>query len=382
MLLSEVTHSGFKLAPAFTPPIDSERRLLGLLFRHGELTQAEITRAIGLTQSMVSRLVSGLQAKGMIGIGARLPNGRGQPSPALHLKPDYTYTLGVSLLADAISFDLMDFAGTLLWRGHTAMPSMSQAAVREQLARFKASMLSESGIDERRLFAAGVGISAFFVGDGALMNPPALLDDWALVDIAPVVSEVLGLPVLVDNDGNVATIGEGLRGAGRRFRHLAYFQITNGFGGGLIVNGQPFRGAYGNAGEFAALWQCLGIEHPNLERLRLLLKAHGVDFATVSELIAELDVAHPGVEAWLAEAGPAFSLAATGASAVIDCEAIVLGGRIPRSLAEKLAARIHIAGTNRRDRPRPLPEIVISETPGDAVSLGAAVFALQSTFFS
>lgn len=365
----------------FHVPTDSERRLLGLIHRRGGATQAEITRAMDLTQPQVSRLVTGLVAEGLIRLGPATANGRGHPSAALTLNPDYAFGLGVSLLGDALSMDLIDFAGRLLWRGSRAMPDMTRPRVLAQLAAYRQEMLVETRVDPARIFAAGVGVSAFFVGDGPLMNPPALLDDWALVDIAAVLEDTLGVRVSVDNDGNVASIGEAFLGAGRRHASFAYLQVTNGFGGGLVLNGRPHRGTFGNAGEYAAVWQAMGIPHPNLERLRTLVNDHDRAFGSVSEMIEAFDINWRGVALWLDEAGPAFSVVATAISAVADCEAIVLGGRIPPPLARALADRIVIAGTDRRQRPRPLPVVIEAEAPGDAVSLGAAVLSLQQGFF-
>lgn len=359
----------------------TERRLLGLVQRATSITQAEITRAMDVGQPAVSRLVASLAGQGLIRVGATASRGRGQPSATISLEPDFAYGFGVSLLGDSITASLLDFSGRPRWFGARAMPDMGRPQVAAALSSLKAEMMAETRVPAHRVVGAGAGVSAFFVGEGALMNPPALLDDWALVDVAPILSEVLELPVRVDNDGNVACIGESLLGVGRRYRSFAYFQITNGFGGGIVVDGAPCRGAFGNAGEFAAVWQALGIEHPNLERLRHLSAEHGAAFATVSEMLLDLDVTSAGVEAWLAEAGPAFSIAATAASAVIDCQAVVLGGRIPRPLALLLAERMTIAGTERRGRPRPLPDILPSEAPGDAVALGAAMLALQPSYF-
>lgn len=367
--------------PAFASPNESERRLMGMLLRSGPTSQADVTRAMDLTQPTVSRIVAGLLAKGMIEAGARPPAGRGQPSALLSLKADYAYALGVSLVGGALALDLVDFSGTLIWRAEATFEAMTHAAVGEHLAAFKAEALAATGVRADRLFAVGVGVSGFFVGEGELMNTPALLDDWALTDIAPILADALALPALVENDGNTAAVGEALRGAGLRYANLAYFQITNGFGGGLVIDGRPYRGAHGNAGEFAVLWQALGLEHPNLERLRTLLVAHGAPRDSLANMLDALDLDHPGVEAWLDEAVRAYSLAAAAAAAVVDCEAIVLGGEIPGPLAERLAGRMTIAGTQRRGRPKPLPDILPSEAPGDAVSLGGALLALQTGFF-
>jgi len=359
---------------------ETERRLLGLVHRSGSITQAEVTRLMKVGQPAVSRLVGSLAATGLLKVGPARPHGRGQPSASLSLVGEFAYGLGVALLGDSLTLSLIDLAGAVLWSDTRTMPVMGRNEVCFELREMKRSMLKQTGVDAGRIVAAGVGVSAFFIGEGARMNPPPLLDDWALIDIGPILSDALKLPVIVDNDGNAACVGESLLGVGRRYRSFAYFQITNGFGGGLVLDGLPYRGSHRNAGEFAAVWQAMGIVHPNLERLRALFGESGQAYASVSAMLADFDIEARAVAVWLDEAVPAFSLAATAVSAVVDCEAVVLGGRLPRALADRLLARMVIAGTERRDRPRPIPQIVVSETPGDPVSLGAAALALQGHF--
>lgn len=64
----------------------------------------------------------------------------------------------------------------------------------------------------------------------------------------------LGVPVYVDNDGNVAALAEHRLGAGRGYDHLIYATLATGIGGGLILNGQLFRGMHGMAGEIGHMF--------------------------------------------------------------------------------------------------------------------------------
>jgi len=121
-----------------------------------------------------------------------------------------------------------------------------------------------------RYFGIGVAITGFFVGRGARVNPPEALEDLALIDLDAVLYEAFRLPVWIENDGAAAAIGESLLGVGRWAPSFAYLYFATGFGGGLIVDGAPVRGAHGNAGEFSSVLPPPLFERPTLELLRLL----------------------------------------------------------------------------------------------------------------
>lgn len=364
------------------------RRVLDLLLKRGGLSQAEITRSLDLSQPTIARLLQGFARDGIVHTAARPVDRPGNPSVHVTLNPDFAYGLGVSMLGDKLGMTLMDFTGRVRAERSAAMPSMSEAPVVAQLGAFKASILEETGIDPRRLVGAGVGLSGFFVGEGRLQNTPSTLDDWALRDVDPILEAALGLPVTVDNDANLAAVGESLLGVGRRCSNFAYLHLTNGFGGGNIIDGRSFRGYHGNAGEFGGIWNILiGISpdidaYPNLDLLRACLAEHGRLFDTVEDMVLAIDATWPGVDAWLDKAAPSFTLLCDIIAYCNDPQVIVIGGRAPRSIAEALKARISLVrDPNRRGRPPPVPEIAITEIEGDAVSIGAAAVRLQEAFF-
>jgi glucokinase len=71
-------------------------------------------------------------------------------------------------------------------------------------------------------------------------------------------SERLGVPTVVDNDATVGTVGESVAGAGRGARFLLGVWLGTGVGGGLVLEGRPYRGAYGGAGELGHMCVHLG----------------------------------------------------------------------------------------------------------------------------
>ncbi|MBW8777274.1 MAG: ROK family transcriptional regulator [Stenotrophomonas sp.] len=358
------------------------RQVLDLLLKTGGLSQADITRRLDLSQPTVARLIQSFQRSGMVQLANRQVDRPGNPSVHVTLNPDFTYVLGVAMLGDMLSMALLDFSGRQRGYRVAAMPDMSRGPVLETLDRFRASLIGEAGVDAQRVRALGVGISGFFVGEGRQINPPAYLNDWALVEIEPILQEALGLPATLDNDATAAAIGESVFGVGRGSANFAYLHLTNGFGGGIIANGRALRGHNGNAGEFGGVWTLDGGGYPNLDLLRACVAEAGRPFDTVEDMVRAIDLDCPGVEAWLAQALGPFQKLAGFLSYMIDPEFIVIGGRLPQSIAVELAQRIVIpCATNRLGRPPPLPKVVVSQVRGDPVALGAAAMPLQAGSF-
>ncbi len=96
--------------------------------------------------------------------------------------------------------------------------------------------------------AVGVGFAGFieFARGLITFSPNMPVRDLPL---KRVLEEQLGLAVFLDNDANVAALAEARWGAGRHIRHLIHMTLGTGIGGGIIIDGQLYRGGAGSAGE-------------------------------------------------------------------------------------------------------------------------------------
>jgi glucokinase len=72
---------------------------------------------------------------------------------------------------------------------------------------------------------------------------------WENIPLKGLLEKEFGVPTYVDNDANVAALGEHRFGAGQNYASLFYVTVSTGVGGGWILNNQPWRGAGGMAGE-------------------------------------------------------------------------------------------------------------------------------------
>lgn len=359
----------------------SERRVLALLLREGKLTQSAISEQTGLAQQSISRLLNELVRRGCIVEAGRVSLGqRGQAPAAFRLSGKFATSIGVAIMADTISVALLDFAGNVTGESVEILPDMRHATVLSAMQVLMDDLMDRHKVDRERIVGMGAGVSGFFTSNTAALNTPASLDDWALVDIAELLSEHFGVPAWMDNDGNAAALGEGMIGVGRWARKFAYLYFATGFGGGVIIDGKLMRGSHGNAGEFAGILPA-AFPHPNLESLRNELQRHGIQTESVAAMVAGFDPAWPGVDEWIDGMMPSLDLVTSAIHAVIDPDAIVLGGRMPAALAELLIPRITLFATHRRGSPPPLPIVVLAEARGDATAIGAALLPFKKCFF-
>jgi glucokinase len=117
--------------------------------------------------------------------------------------------------------------------------------------------------------AAAPEVEAIAFGIPALVDAETGVSRWSNhlpldgVPFRDLMSERLGLPVVVDNDGNASMLAEARTGAARGARHAVMISLGTGIGGGLWLNGEVYRGASGLAGEMGhAVLQLHGPECP------------------------------------------------------------------------------------------------------------------------
>ena len=168
---------------------------------------------------------------------------------------------------------------------------------------------------------------------------------WGDVDVAQELGRRAGMPVKVENDANLAALGELWQGGGKGCRNLVLFTVGTGIGGGVICGGRIVSGATGGGGEvghiptaFHTDWQCSCGKHGCLE---LTASATGIiraareysPFKEMEKVTAKdvYDAAAAGDEnakRVTEEAGTALGVAAAILGCVVNPEVILLGGGV------------------------------------------------------
>jgi glucokinase len=134
------------------------------------------------------------------------------------------------------------------------------ASMIERLLALGRQAVAAAGVPWERIPAIGIACGGPLDPEtGVILSPPNLRG-WDRVPLTRIVTQALDRPSVVDNDATAAAVAEWWYGAGRgaTVRDLVYLTISTGIGGGLILDGRPYRGAAGNAGELGHLtvdWQ-------------------------------------------------------------------------------------------------------------------------------
>lgn len=235
---------------------------------------------------------------------------------------------------------------------------------------------------------------------GRIIFAPNL--QWRDVNLKQILEDVLGIPVFLENDANLAAFGEHLYGAGRGHDHMVFLTVSTGVGGGLILGGEIYSGAFGGAGEVGHIVVvpegptcscgnrgCLeavasgrAIRRRAVELIsggngrRILELAGGnpadVDAPVVTRAAQEGD---PEAREILESAGRYLGMAIAGICTLLNPSLFVIGGGVARG-----AGRLLLEAAEEEARRRVLPafreilRIVPAALLGRAGVLGAAAY--------
>jgi len=157
--------------------------------------------------------------------------------------------VGVDLGGTSIKVGICDEKGNLLhtYEGPTGVEDGAQAVL-DRIAAYVKKVVSDSAYQWEQVAGVGAGVAGFIdIASGTVMFAPNL--KWKEVPVKKELEARLGLPVALDNDANVAALGEAWSGAGAGVKNMVAFTLGTGVGGGIIIDGRIYQGFRGLAGE-------------------------------------------------------------------------------------------------------------------------------------
>jgi len=146
---------------------------------------------------------------------------------------------------------LIDGNGQVLCKIKTATPEPSNPNnIIETVTGVINNSLNESGFTSKReLSAVGICMAGFIEHHNGIVHQSPNLDWPTAYPLKERMTDILNIPVLLENDTNAAVIGEVFYGAARGHKDVIYITLSTGIGGGLFLDGRLYRGSSGFAGE-------------------------------------------------------------------------------------------------------------------------------------
>ncbi len=232
----------------------SEQAVLETIFREGPVTRPEIATRTNLSKPAVSAVVTRLQQAGLVHEAGAREGRRGRKPMAYVVSNRAGFVVGVDIGGTNVRVGAADLFGALICEERDQTHKTSQRAVSAQIMGMVDKVIHAASAQHERPLA--LGISTPGVVDQVSRRVTSLaynLSPGGDFDQLSVIGERFGVPVLVENNVNLAAIGERWSGIARGVSTFAFVSIGTGVGMGIVVDDELVRGAHGAAGEIAYL---------------------------------------------------------------------------------------------------------------------------------
>lgn len=356
--------------------------------------RAEIAKASGLSTQTVSNLVAELEAEGLVLPTGRRRAARGQPPLVYAFNPSGAAALGFEIRPDTLTMVLTDIGGKALHTRQQRLTTIDPATVLAQVAQL--AQEARAAVPGLPILGAGLVIPGPFGVEGLSAAGATALPGWDPARIPALAEAALGLPVHLDKDATAAALAEGMAGAAQGLTSYAFLYFGTGLGLGIVSQGQPLRGAHGNAGELGHViihpgglpCDCgnLGCLEQYVSRMSIQrhLVAHGLLPAdtrgTDTTILALLDAGDPCLAAWIATAAEALSRAIGMLENLFDPHSTILGGALPDALIDALIAGLALPpGSVARRAERSNPRVARGISGRLTAAMGAAALVIHDT---
>jgi predicted NBD/HSP70 family sugar kinase len=335
------------------PSTSSPGAILGLVRSGAASSRADIARLVGISASTAATRVDELIRHGYLRAAGAGDSQGGRRPQRVEVSPESGVVGAADLGTNHASLAIFDMAGTLLDERHLDMtiadgPRSILAWVLAQLQEMTASQKGDAGIRGLALALPG----PVDAGTGLLVSP-SRMPGWNGVDAGAIMTELAGVPTLVDNDANLMTLGEHSL-VTSRVDHMVFVKAGSGIGCGVIAAGKLHRGSHGMAGDISHVsvagapnvlcscgrYDCLDVVASGAA-IVTGLRAAGVDVEDTAHVLRLANDAHPLATRMLRDAGTRTGNVLATIVNFFNPEQLVLGGNL--SQAEAFVAGVRSA---------------------------------------
>jgi len=365
--------------------------MLGLIRSGQARSRAEIARVTGLSPTTVAQRVDVLIDAGYVREAGMGVSQGGRRPRALEVDPTTGVVCAVDLGSQHATFGLLDLSGRLIaTRRERIDIAEGVEPILTWMVGVADALVAEHAEPGQRLRGFGIGVPGPVDSRTRKLVSPSRMPGWNGVDVAAAVTDLTGLPTVVDNDANLMALGE--HGLDRSVADLVFVKVGSSIGCGVIASGSLHHGHHGMAGDISHVTVpdappvlcscgrtgCLDAVAGGRAIVRALRDA-GVQVDSVDDVLALARDAHPLATRMLREAGTRVGRVLATIMNFFNPQRLVLGGILGE-------AEAFVAGVRSAIYLECLPmitdelEIVVSQAKEQAGILGAGGLVLDRIF--
>jgi predicted NBD/HSP70 family sugar kinase len=319
----------------------SEQAVLEVVFREGPITRPEIAARTNLSKPTVSAVVDRLEKADLVHATGEREGRRGRKPMAYVVSDRAGFVAGVDVGGANLRAGATDLYGELICERQEPTATGGARAVGQQMLKMVNDVVTAAQASHQRLLALGISMPGVVDQRTAMTSLAYNVSPDGGFDPLGVIGRRYDVPVLVDNNINLAAVGEKWSGLAQRVSTFAYVSIGAGVGMGVVIDDEIVRGAHGAAGEIC--YMPIGSD-PFAERHRVHggledeIGAAGIVAAwreedgpapgSAEEVFERARDGHPGARRIVDNAARHVGVAIATVAAVIDPELVVLGGGI------------------------------------------------------
>jgi glucokinase len=366
--------------------LNLDRVLAAAIERDGAFTRSELIETTGLSAPTVGSLASHLIRSGLLTDLGTGPSRGGRRPARMEFNARHGFVAGIDVGPTRTHLGVADLRGELLARRIVTTPQDEEApeALLGAVADELLTLMGEVDVPTSKLLAVGAGApGAVDPGRGMVIALAPNLRGWSQVPMAAILRASLGAPVAVENDVNLAVLGEHWRGAARGHDSCAFLSFGTGIGAGIMVNGELHHGHRFLAGEIGLM--CMGPQYAGtdfgtrgcletlagLGALRQRWPSSPGSADWVDALFKAAASGDPGAREAVEDAATLLGIATANVCSLLDPSVIVLGGALAAQSPALVARVREIVG---RIIPTP-PTIVATMLDKDAPLWGCLLLA-------
>jgi glucokinase-like ROK family protein len=225
--------------------------IMNHLRTNAPISRAALAEATGLNKTTVSSLVYELIERQFVQEVGLTSQNTGRPGVLLKLNPAVGFIVSCEIGVDFILVICTDFSPKIIWRYEDHFdPIIGQRAILDRTLVILHQAIDVACPVCGTLLGVSVGLHGLVdQATGALLFAPNL--GWKDLPVRAIIQESLNVPLFVDNEANIAALGEHYFGAAQGYDEVLYISATGiGLGGGIVHGGRVFSGVTGVGAEF------------------------------------------------------------------------------------------------------------------------------------